>query len=224
MNEAMMTENEIRDALVDYSRRCIKKGLSDGTAGNISMRFEDHMFITPSGVPPEDMDAAQIAEVFFDGRFNGPLKPSSEWELHARLYESCPDARAIVHAHPMYCVAQSILRKPIPSFHYMIASFGGNEVPCAPYARFGTGALAKTVVETMGTQFSAVLMANHGMITIGKDIKAAFSNTAKLEVLAKQYHLAKVLGEIVLLSKSEMTEVHEVYRKLGYGRPTAVKT
>lgn len=220
MSENKMTENEIRASLVHYSRLCIEKGLSDGTAGNISMRFDDRMLITPSGIPPGQMDEAQIAEVFFDGRFCGTWKPSSEWELHAELYKSCPDAHAIVHAHPTYCVAQSVSRKPIPSFHYMIASFGGDEVPCAPYAQFGTAALARSVVNTIGTQYSAVLMANHGMITIGKDLRTAFTNTEKLEVMARQYHLAKIMGEIVLLTKFEMADVHEAYRKLGFGRPS----
>ena len=143
--DTTMTEDEIRRALVDHSRLCVTRKLSNATAGNISMRFGSGMLITPSGVDPDIMEPGHIAEVAFDGSFTGPLKPSSEWALHSALYQSRPEAQAIVHAHPTYCVAISCLREPIPSFHYMVASFGGNEVPCAPYAPFGTEALADVV-------------------------------------------------------------------------------
>lgn len=214
-----MTEGEIRKALVHYSRECVAQGLSNATAGNISMRIGGGMLITPSGIAPEHMTSDQIAEVDFDGQTKGEWKPSSEWALHAALYQGRSDAIAILHAHPTYCVALSVLRQPIPPFHYMIAGFGGNEVPCAPYATFGTRKLADAVTDTMGATYNSCLMANHGMIAIGDDLETAFTRAEKLETLARQYQIAKTAGDIVLLSAQEMAEVHETYKTYGYGKP-----
>ncbi|WP_136634848.1 class II aldolase/adducin family protein [Pseudooceanicola onchidii] len=215
-----MTEDEIRQALVDHSRLCVTRGLSNATAGNISVRFGTGMLITPSGVEPDRMSADQIAEVAFDGSFSGGWKPSSEWALHAAIYAARDEAQAIVHAHPTYCVALSCLRQPIPPFHYMVAGFGGNQVPCAPYETFGSQALADAVVSTLGTTYSACLMANHGMIAMGRSLTSAFGQTEKLEVLAHQLQLSRSVGDPVLLTDGEMAEVHAAYRSYGYGKPT----
>ncbi len=215
----MKTETEIRQALVHYSRESVARGLSNATAGNLSIRFNEGMLITPSGIAPDQMSEDQIAEVTFDGSFKGKWKPSSEWALHAILYRTRPEARAIVHAHPTYCVALSVLREAMPPFHYMVASFGGNEVPCAPYRTFGGQALAEAVAGTMGTTYKACLMANHGMIALGGSLASAFAQTEKLEVLARQYQLARTMGTAKLLSDEEMAEVHEAYKSYGYGEP-----
>lgn len=218
----MHTEPEIRKALVHYSRELVARGLSNATAGNLSLRHGDGMLITPSGIAPDVMEEDQIVPVSFDGRFEGNWKPSSEWALHAILYRHRPEAQAIVHAHPTYCVALSVLREAMPAFHYMVAAFGGNLVPCAPYRTFGSHALAEAVAETMGTTYTACLMGNHGMIAIGGSLGAAFSQAEKLEVLARQYQLARTMGPVQLLTDDEMTQVHAAYKAYGYGKPGAV--
>lgn len=215
----MKSETEMRKALVHFSREAVIRQLSNATAGNLSIRFQNRMLITPSGVAPDHMNETQIVDVAFDGSFRSGLKPSSEWALHAAIYGKRPEVQAIVHAHPTYCVALSVLREPMPPFHYMVAAFGGNEVPCAPYRTFGGPALAEAVVNTMGVSYSACFMANHGMIAVGDSIETAFNRTEKLEVLARQYQLARTMGEIILLSDEEMAEVHEVYKTYGYGKP-----
>ncbi|WP_163851422.1 class II aldolase/adducin family protein [Pseudooceanicola aestuarii] len=220
MNSAPDTEH--RAALVHYSQACVTSGLSNATAGNISLRQGDGMLITPSGIPPDRMTPDQIAHVAFDGHVTGSWKPSSEWALHAALYRNRPDAQAIVHAHPTYCVALSVLRQAMPPFHYMVAGFGGNEVPCAPYRTFGGVELARAVADTMGQRYHACLMANHGMIALGATLEAAFVRTEKLEVLARQYQLARTMGPVTLLTDAEMAEVHTAYRTYGYG--SAAKT
>lgn len=214
-----MNEIGLRQDLVKYSRECITRGLTNATAGNISVRFENGMLITPSGVEPFDMHEEQIAAVTFEGASFGPLKPSSEWALHASLYRRRPETQAVVHAHPVHCVALSALRKAIPPFHYMVAGFGGDEIPCAPYEVFGSQALADVVSATMGQRYHACLMANHGMIALGPDLKTALSRTDKLETLARQYQLAKSVGDPVLLTEAEMATVRETYSTYGYGKP-----
>ncbi|WP_425406616.1 class II aldolase/adducin family protein [Hwanghaeella sp.] len=213
----MVNETEIRETLVEYSREAVQRGLSGGTAGNMSMRFGDRMLITPSGIAPDIMRPDQIAEVDFDGRFDGDWKPSSEWALHAKLYKTRPEAQAIVHAHPDYCVAISCMRQALPSFHYMVAAYGGNEVPCSPYRLFGSVDLADAVTQTMGERYTACLIANHGMIAIGDTLRKAFTRTEGLETLARQYYLARTMGEISLLDDTEMEEVHGAYKSYRYG-------
>ncbi|WP_158972199.1 class II aldolase/adducin family protein [Chachezhania sediminis] len=214
-----ITEEDARQALVDKSRLCIDRGLSNATAGNLSIRFGAGMLITPSGIEPASMTADQISYCTFDGQASGGWKPSSEWALHAMIYQARPEAGGIVHAHPTYCVAVSVLREPIPAFHYMVAGFGGTTVPCAPYVLFGTRDLAVAVADTLGQRYSACLMANHGMIALGRDLDAAFRATERLETLAHQYQLARSMGPVALLTDDEMAEVHGAYKSYGYGKP-----
>ena len=211
-----MTEDDIRIALIEASRACIAQGLSNATAGNISIRFDTGMIITPSDIPPEKMRPEMMVFCDFDGTWQGRWKPSSEWALHAALYAARPEAQAVVHAHPTHCVALSCLRRPIPAFHYMIAGFGGEEIPCAPYETFGSGALAQSVAATLDSRYHACLMANHGMIALGPDLDTALTRTGKLEALAQQYLLACSVGTPILLPPEEMARVAQAYETYGY--------
>lgn len=201
-------------ALVDATLKSLALKLNSGTAGNLSLRHGEGMLITPTGIPPHELAPEQIVEMDLRGNWQGRWKPSSEWAIHARLYQTT-SAGAVVHAHPDHSVALATLRRPLPPFHYMIASFGGDIVPCAPYACFGTPALAETVIEAMGTTYSACLMSNHGIVTIGPDLATALTRAEKLEMLARQYLLARMGGEPVLLTPDELTEVHGRYSSYG---------
>ena len=203
-----------REQLLEAARLCAVRGLNSGTAGNLSLRLGDGMMITPTGILPDYLQPDQMVEMDFNGRWSGPWKPSSEWAIHARIYQTT-NADAVVHAHPDHCVALSCRRKPLPAFHYMIASFGGNEVPCADYACFGTPALAETVIAALGQTYHACLMANHGIVTTGSSLEKAVARAEKLEMLARQYLLALTGGEPVLLDEQAMAEVHARYATYG---------
>lgn len=207
---------DLRIHLVDTARTMVALKLNSGTVGNLSLRNGDGMLITPTGIAPGDLQPEQIVQMDLAGHWEGHWKPSSEWAIHARLYQTIPAAGGVIHAHPDHCVALASMRQPIPAFHYMVASFGGDVVPCASYACFGSAALAQTVVDAMGTTYSACLMANHGIVTIGQDLPAALLRAKKLEILAKQYLLARAAGEPVLLDEEELAEVHQRYD--GYGQ------
>lgn len=209
-----------REALVDMSREAIARELSNATAGNMSLRTETGMLITPSGVPPRDMSPDQIVEMTLDGAIRGAWKPSSEWALHAAIYRRRPEAGAVVHCHPMHGTALAALRRAIPAFHYMVAGLGGTEVPCAPYRTFGTPELAEVVAQTLGTRYHGCLMANHGTISLGATLRQAFERTDLLEVMSRQYLLALSSGQqITLLSAAEMEDVRQISERLGYGSP-----
>lgn len=207
-------EMELRQSLLDIVGALEEKGFNHGSSGNVSCRCGDDVLITPTGGNSGNMTIDRLVKLRMDGTVVGAGLPSSEWHMHLAILNAHPQLNAVVHTHSDCCVALSCLAKPIPAFHYMIASFGGNDVPCAPYATFGTKALAQGAVDALKTR-KACLLANHGMIATGKSLKAAFDTTVKLETLARQYLLACQAGSPVILSDEEMARVLERYRHYG---------
>lgn len=209
-----MTEDEKRVAIVEAVRRLDAEGLNHGSSGNVSVRCEGGLLVTPTGSRASSLKPEAIIRMNFEGVVDGAGTPSSEWRFHAEFLRQRPDIEAVVHTHADACVALSCLRKPIPAFHYMIASFGGNIVPCARYEPFGSDRLAEAAVEACDG-YLACLLANHGMIALGRTLSHALDLTAKLETLARQYLMALQAGEPVLLDASEMAVVHDRYRHYG---------
>jgi L-fuculose-phosphate aldolase len=134
--------------------------------------------------------------------------------MHSAVYETCPEAVCVVHTHADHCTALACLNEPLPAFHYMVAGFGGNEVPCAPYTTFGTPALAESVRATIPGH-KACLLANHGMIVHGPSPEAALAAAIRLETLARQYLIARASGTPRILGGAELAEVRERYRTYG---------
>jgi L-fuculose-phosphate aldolase len=210
----MGDEDEKRRSLVEASRRAVRTGMNGGTTGNMSLKHGTGMLITPTGIAPDCLEHDQIVEVSLDGQWTGTWRPSSEWAIHARIYRQTA-AQAVVHAHPDNCVALSCLRLPIPPFHYMVAGFGGDEIPCARYETFGSPELSDAVADALGSRYQACLMASHGMVAIGPDLSTAFARAEKLETLARQYLLALGAGTPVMLTAGELAAVHARYPTYG---------
>jgi L-fuculose-phosphate aldolase len=181
-------------------------GLNQGTSGNISVRCDEAMLVTPTATPydqlaPEMLASMRLADE--DGLFSGAKTPSSEWRFHRDIYRARPDVGAIVHCHATYATVLSMLRLDIPAAHYMIAAFGGATVKCTNYAPFGTAELSSLVVEGLGARHG-VLLGSHGMIATGADLDAAMWRAMELETLARQYYLARAMGQPVVLSDAEI--------------------
>lgn len=162
-----MTERELRHSLLDVVARLETMGFNHGSSGNVSCRIGDDILITPTGGNSGNTTPDRLVRLKRDGTVVGDGLPSSEWHMHLAILNAYPHVSAIVHTHADCCVALSCLAKPIPAFHYMVASFGGNDVPCASYATFGTRALADGAVAALEKR-KACLLANHGMIAAGK--------------------------------------------------------
>ncbi len=212
----MADERVLREALLAAARSMSEVGLNVGTSGNASVRLQDGMLITPTGLRIEDCGPDDLVFVDASGRAHGERAPSSEWPMHLGVYADRADAGAILHAHPPFATALACHRLEIPPFHYMIARFGGSTVRCARYATFGTAALSAAVREAMHDR-SACLLANHGMLVSGRDAAHALDMAIEFETLCEQYWRALQLGEPVLLSQAEMDEV--MVRFAGYGQP-----
>lgn len=211
---AQPVETELRETLLDVVRKLEGKGFNHGSTGNVCCRVGDDFLITPTGANSLSLTARNIVRLKADGSPLGEGIPSSEWHMHLAIMREYPQVNAVVHTHADCCVALSCLRKPIPSFHYMVAGFGGTDIPCADYATFGTPELADSVVAALAGR-KACLLASHGMVAIGNSLQAAFDLTVKLETLARQYILACQAGTPVLISDSEMGRVRRQY--LSYG-------
>lgn len=208
---------EEKKELVEYGKKMSAEGLSSGTSGNLSIYLKEEkvVLITPSGIGYFDTEPEDIVVMDLDGNIvEGSRKPSSEWHLHTLFYKNKPEARAVVHTHSKYCTTLSTLRMPIKAVHYVIADAGTDEVPCAPYRRYGTEELAKVAVETAGKS-NAVLLANHGIVVCGKNLKSAYGLAKGMEYVAEIQVTAMSVGEPVVLSKEEMDEVLEGFKTYG---------
>lgn len=220
-SQTAVPEATLRREIVEQARRMNAIGINQGTSGNISVRCGDRMLITPSATPYEDMQPEQIAAMPLEGErgsWTGPLKPSTEWRFHLDLLRGRPEAGAIVHTHATYCTTLAILRRGIPACHYMIAAFGGCDIRCAPYATYGTEALAAHALAALAGR-NACLLANHGMIVAGPNLAKAMWLAVELETLARQYYLSLVAGTPVLLSDAEIAETMHGFAAYGLQEP-----
>jgi L-fuculose-phosphate aldolase len=173
------------------------------------------MLITPSGMAYDAIRPEDIVRVGLDGSLGpGQRKPSSEWHFHLSSYLARPEMRAIVHTHSLHATVLACARMPIPAFHYMVACAGGKDIPCVPYATFGTPELARHVADGLKER-NACLMANHGMIAIAPTLQAALELAAEVEVLAEQYCKVLMLGAANVLDDDEMARVLLRFRSYG---------
>jgi L-fuculose-phosphate aldolase len=195
-------------------------GLNQGTSGNISARHGDKMLLTPTAIPYEAMKPAMIAAFSIDGEYGayeGPLLPSTEWRFHLDIMKARPEVGAIVHTHSTFATVLAILRKPIPACHYMVAAFGGTDVRVADYATYGTKELAEKALEALEGR-TGCLLANHGMIALGRDLDIAMWRAVELETIAKQYyHSLAVAGGPVILPEAAIEATLKAFGT--YGMP-----
>lgn len=208
-----------RGAVLAALRRMAVEGLNKGASGNVSARCEGGFWITCSGLAPEAMDEDDILAMDWAGTWQGPegRRPSSEWRMHRDILAARTDLNAVVHAHPVNATALAVHGQGIPPFHYMVALAGGDDIPCAPYATFGTQALSDHVLAALEGRL-ACLMAHHGIVACGRDAPSALALAVEVETLAAQYIAAAALGTPPLLSADDMAAVRaKMAAGPGYG-------
>lgn len=217
---ALATAN-VRAEIVSFGQRMSSSGLSPGKSGNISVRVDGGILITPTGIGYHEMRAADIVEVRLDGRVApGQRVASSEWQMHLAIYKARADIGALVHTHSLNATALSCVHRGIPAFHYMVAEFGGDRVACGPYATYGSDALARIAVKAMGPRH-ACLLANHGAVAAGETLRQAYERAGEVEALAAQYARALAIGRPRILNAREMARVVEKFKT--YGQQSEVK-
>ncbi|MEO3478171.1 class II aldolase/adducin family protein [Phaeobacter sp. CAU 1743] len=207
---------ELRQAIIDACLSMERQQINQGTSGNISVRVGDQMLITPSGVDYARMTPEMIVAMPLDDGAPAPgqMKPSSEWRFHRDILREKPAVNAVVHAHPVNCTALAMNRTEIPACHYMIGAFGGDTVPVADYALFGTAELSDNVLKSLKNR-AACLMANHGAVVIADTLNRALWRMVELETLAKGYVTSLSVGQPHILNGDEMAKVMEAFADYG---------
>jgi len=204
--------------LVKTTKYLNNKNINRGSSGNLSYRTTNGFMITSSSIPNDKLNEKSCVQMAFDGTYKNKLKPSTEWRIHRDIYLKRKDIFAIIHAHSTFSTAIACMNIDIPSFHYMIAVAGGDNVRCARYATFGTEQLSKNVIKALDNR-NACLMANHGLIVGEKNLKFALKLTEEVENLSKQYlQILKSGKKPVLLSKNEMKKNIKKIKNYNYGK------
>jgi len=191
------------------------------TAGNVSARVPgaDLLVIKPSGVLYDQLTAEAMVVTDLEGTLvEGDRAPSSDTFAHGYVYAHMPHVGGVVHTHSDYATAWAARREPIPCVLTMMADEFGGDIPVGPFALIGDDAIGRGVVETLRESRSpAVLMAQHGPFTIGKDAKAAVKAAVMLEDVARTVHLARQYGEPQRLAQSDIDSLYARYQNV-YGQ------
>jgi L-fuculose-phosphate aldolase len=210
-----MNRVQLAQQIIDTCLQMNALGLNQGTSGNISVRYEQGMLITPSGIPYEKLIPDMIVYVDENGNHETGKVPSSEWHFHLACYAERSELNAVIHTHAVNSTAVSILNVAIPALHYMVAVTGTDHVPCVPYATFGTQKLADNITE--GIRHSkAILMQHHGMLAMEINLEKALWLANEVEILANLYlKIASVCPDIPTLSAHEMAIVQDKFKTYG---------
>ncbi len=209
-------EKEIREQICEVGRRVWLKGWVAANDGNISMRMDDQYVITtPTGVSKGFMSPDMLVKVDMDGNLRGGyLKPSSEVKIHLEAYRRRDDVRAVVHAHPPVSTGYAAANIPLdaPILPEVVISLG--TVPLAQYGTPSTMELADSISRLVLCH-NAILLANHGAMTLGKDVMDAYYKMESVELFANISLTAHQLGGARHFTKPEMQKLEEVRTQFG---------
>ena len=185
-----------------------EKKLSPGMdSGDLSLKDPETQLVYILPQPSErqpikgwnTITAADVAVIDMQGNVVGPPEnlPTVEYPMHLRIYEARPDVNAIVHSHGEWSQIFAAVRQDIPclsldAFHFLLG-----EVKCAEFGRVGSEKLAQNIVDALGNERRAALLAGHGAACVGPDLYEAFLAAEVLETTARQAICAKLIGKIV---------------------------
>ena len=200
-------------------------GLVVWTAGNVSERVPgaDLFVIKPSGVryselSPDNMTVCTLEGEKIDDGTPASLSPSSDTAAVAYVFRHMPEVGGVVHTHSTYATAFAALHRPIPCVLTMMGDEFGGEVPVGPFAIIGDDSIGRGIVETLRSSRSpAVLMANHGPFTVGKDAEAAVKAAAMVEEVARTVATAQLLGDPVPVAQGHIDALYQRYQNV-YGQ------
>lgn len=206
-----MTELQLRKQIIATALRMNSLGINRGKSGNVSTRWKKGFLVTPSGLPYEETKSGDIVFIDEKATAKGKRRPSSEWRFHFDIYQRKNEVNAVVHTHSSFATTLACLGMEVPAFHYMVAMAGGNSIRCTPYATFGTQTLSDNALKALEGR-KACLLANHGMIATGENLKGALALAVEVEALCEQYWRALQIGRPNLLSDDEMVVIVEKFK------------
>ena len=218
----MSTEGDsldrVHQEVAEVSKQMEQAGLVVGTAGNVSGRRSDgSICLTPSSTPYPEVTAGSLAVLSLDGEhLGGSGRPSTEKAMHLACYNAFDEVGGVVHCHPPHASMFAVAHQPIPASIEEVIIYVGGDVPVADYATTGTDELAVEVVRHLADR-GAVLMANHGLLCVGKSPSDALHTALVVEHTAKIMFGARVLGGVVPLPEKIAGDFAGIY---GYIRST----
>ncbi|HEV7804837.1 MAG TPA: class II aldolase/adducin family protein [Solirubrobacteraceae bacterium] len=202
--------DRLRGDVAQACRELAVSGLVIGTAGNVSARAGELVAVTPTGMRLASASADRIAVVDLDGTLvDGWPEPTSELPFHLAIYRRF-DAGAVVHTHPPMGTAVACLADELPCIHYTLPALGGS-VRVARYATFGTDHLATSIVAALEGGRRAALVASHGAVTYGDDLRSALEATELLEWACGVYVRARSCGTPRVLDEDEQRALTEAF-------------
>jgi L-fuculose-phosphate aldolase len=218
-------EKAARAWICEVGRRLYLRNFVAANDGNISVRLSDGSILaTPTNVSKGYMDEDMLVKLDLDGNLiSSHLKPSSEIKMHLRVYKENANVNGIVHAHPPISTAFAIsgIELDQPVSPEAVVNLG--VVPIAPYATPGTSEVADSIAPYCKTH-AAVLLANHGALTWGKDLTEAYFRMESLEHVANMSMISNfVLGKVNVLSQSQVDKLSVIRENMGLIQATMPK-
>jgi L-fuculose-phosphate aldolase len=212
---------DLPQQLVDICQRMHARGLVAGTDGNVSVRFSrDHILATPTGMSKGSIGTADLVVCDLEGnQLQGQAKLTTEIKIHLAVYQQREDACAVVHAHPPHATAFAVARKHLDERLMPEAYIAVGKVALTPYGTPSTSELENSI-RPAAAEHEAILLSNHGALTLGRDLLEAYHRMEALEQLAHITTLTHMLGSATPLTPEEMARleaVRDVYGKVEDG-------
>lgn len=201
----------IKSELINYSKLCYQNKHVTATDGNLSVRTrKNFILITAANTHKGNLKTTDLIKVDFKGKvIQGNKKVSTEFKLHRFIYENREDVKSIIHTHAKfssaYAVAGLSLSKPIlPEIYIRLG-----KIPLAKYGTPSTDELTQSI-ENLVKDHNAILLANHGLVTFGKNLEEAYNLTEKVEQFAEISFYASMLGGEKVLTKTQIKKLEEL--------------
>lgn len=208
--------NEAKKVVCEANKQLFESGLVKWTSGNVSMRIpgKEAIVIKPSGVAFQHLTPEKMVIVDLKGRVvEGELKPSVDTASHLHVYRARTDVNSIVHTHSPFATSFAIRGIDLKCYTTTAANIFGEKIPCSSYAAIGEEEIGKQIVEKIG-DCSAILIKNHGVFTIGKNVQDALKHAVILEEIAEYTHYAQLHdSELVPLDQETVQKANQFYRK-----------
>ena len=207
--------NQRKHEVVETAQELLRRGLVEGTSGNLSARLPDgSVVLTPASLAYDNMSIDDLVVVDLDGNvLEGERPPTTEKALHLACLRRYPELGAVIHSHAMYCTMFAITHRPIPCVIEEFDIYVGGAVPVANYKLTGSDELGEEVARHVGDR-AAVLMANHGLVSVGLDLADAMKVASLVERTAQIVWGAHSLGEIQTLPESTSEKFAPLYAAL----------
>jgi L-fuculose-phosphate aldolase len=213
--EESLSEEALRQEIIDYGMKCYANGYVTETEGNLSIRVaEDRFLVTPSHVPYEKRQPEDVVLLDKEGTvISGTRRPTSETRMHLGVFKARPDVNAIVHAHPLFCTMLAVMGEPLrPILDEMLPYLGGT-VEVTQFAPSGSAEIAAECVKSLGNR-AAVLLANHGNLCVGKNMSRAFQTAKYIEKYAQIYLQALNLNRVRQVPEARQLQQAPFYEYL----------